>query len=204
MEPIRDRLTYSNVVATLALFVALGGGAYAAIKLPANSVGSKQLKTHAVTPKKVAPATVALFKGQKGDKGDPGPQGGTGSQGPQGLQGLQGVQGPVGPSNAYFGASGSSQSSVTVPAGAYILNGACEFSAGGTGTVDTETITSGVTGGIGSGAATVPASGDAMTVADASVQLTTGTTIYNDCTFGAGGAVPRNTITAFEVGNLSQ
>jgi len=42
---VRGRVTYANVVATLALFLALGGGAYAAFKLPANSVGTRQLMT---------------------------------------------------------------------------------------------------------------------------------------------------------------
>lgn len=41
------------VVACLALLVALGGTSYAAIKLPANSVGTKQLKRSAVTGVKV-------------------------------------------------------------------------------------------------------------------------------------------------------
>jgi hypothetical protein len=41
------------VTATLALFLALGGGAYAAIHLPRNSVGTKQLKKGAVTAAKV-------------------------------------------------------------------------------------------------------------------------------------------------------
>ena len=41
------------VVACLALLVALGGTGYAAIKLPANSVGTKQLKRSAVTGVKV-------------------------------------------------------------------------------------------------------------------------------------------------------
>src|SRR2546423_13718571 len=63
---IGDRLTYANVTATLALFIVLGGGAYAASQLPANSVGSKQLKRHAVTPSKVAAKTVALFRGKNG------------------------------------------------------------------------------------------------------------------------------------------
>jgi len=47
------RLTYANVTATLALFVALSGGAYAAVKLPANSVGAVQLKDNAVNSAKV-------------------------------------------------------------------------------------------------------------------------------------------------------
>jgi hypothetical protein len=54
MRPgLRPRLTYANVTATLALFVALGGGAYAATALPAHSVGSKQLKKGAVVAAKI-------------------------------------------------------------------------------------------------------------------------------------------------------
>jgi hypothetical protein len=41
------------VVACTALIVALGGTSYAAIRLPANSVGTKQLKRGAVTGVKV-------------------------------------------------------------------------------------------------------------------------------------------------------
>ena len=63
---IHSSLTYANVMATVALFVALGGGAYAATALPSNSVGTKQLKNRAVTPAKAAPKTIALFKGKKG------------------------------------------------------------------------------------------------------------------------------------------
>jgi hypothetical protein len=48
MKVIKDRLTYANVTATLALFVALGGSSYAAANLPRNSVGSSQLKTNSV------------------------------------------------------------------------------------------------------------------------------------------------------------
>jgi hypothetical protein len=72
---VRSRLTYANMVATLALFAALGGSAYAAIEPPANSVGTMQIKNKAVTPPKLSNRTIALFKGQKGAKGDPGPQG---------------------------------------------------------------------------------------------------------------------------------
>jgi hypothetical protein len=46
-------LTYANVVATIALFVALGGGAIAASTLGKNSVGPKQLKKNAVTTAKI-------------------------------------------------------------------------------------------------------------------------------------------------------
>jgi hypothetical protein len=50
---MRPRLTYANVMATVAVFIALGGASYAAIKLPKNSVGTKQLKKGAVTEQKV-------------------------------------------------------------------------------------------------------------------------------------------------------
>lgn len=46
-ERLRSRLTYANVMATIAVFLALGGGAYA-VALKRNSVGSKQIKPDAV------------------------------------------------------------------------------------------------------------------------------------------------------------
>jgi hypothetical protein len=49
----RLRPSPAMVVACLALTVALGGTSYAAIKLPKNSVGTKQLKTNAVTGPKI-------------------------------------------------------------------------------------------------------------------------------------------------------
>jgi hypothetical protein len=45
---LRTHLTFANTVSVLALFIALGGGAYA-VTLKKNSVGPKQLKTNAVT-----------------------------------------------------------------------------------------------------------------------------------------------------------
>lgn len=50
---LRRRLTYANVMATIAVFVALGGSSYAALSLPKKSVGTKQLKRNAVTSPKV-------------------------------------------------------------------------------------------------------------------------------------------------------
>lgn len=48
-----SRLSYANVIATLALFLALGGSSYAALNLPKASVGPKQLKKNSVTSPKV-------------------------------------------------------------------------------------------------------------------------------------------------------
>jgi hypothetical protein len=69
---LRTKLTYSNVIATIALFVALGGAATAATQLPRNSVGTNQIKRGAVTtaklrnqavrPKKIAAKAVTVGK----------------------------------------------------------------------------------------------------------------------------------------------
>ena len=54
---LRPKLSYSNVIASIALFVALGGAAVAA-GLPRNSVGPHQLKRGAVTTAKLRKAAV--------------------------------------------------------------------------------------------------------------------------------------------------
>lgn len=58
---VRKRVTYSNVIATMALFIALGGVAVAA-GLPRNSVGPKQLKRGAVTAAKIRKQAVNSAK----------------------------------------------------------------------------------------------------------------------------------------------
>jgi hypothetical protein len=45
MKPLRSRLTYANVTATLALFVALGGGAYAAATIDSGDVVDNSLRS---------------------------------------------------------------------------------------------------------------------------------------------------------------
>jgi hypothetical protein len=55
---MRPRLTYANVMATIAVFIALGGASYAALKLPKNSVGSSQIKKNAVVAAKIKKGAV--------------------------------------------------------------------------------------------------------------------------------------------------
>ncbi len=45
----------ANAVAYLALFVALGGTSYAATRLPAGSVGNRQIRNHSIDPDKLNP-----------------------------------------------------------------------------------------------------------------------------------------------------
>jgi hypothetical protein len=104
MARIRAKLTYANVVATLALIVALGiGTAWAGTHLSKNSVKSKQIKDGAVQNMDLAADAVTSEKVKDGSllgadfAAGQLPAGATGPQGPQGEQGLQGIQGPAGP-----------------------------------------------------------------------------------------------------------
>src|SRR3954447_2729045 len=80
---LRPGLTYGNVIATLALFLALGGGAYAALKLPKNSVGAKQIKSNAVRSAEVKPGSLLANDFKAG-------------QVPRGRQGVRGLRGMSG------------------------------------------------------------------------------------------------------------
>ncbi|MBJ7353272.1 MAG: hypothetical protein JHC98_00465 [Thermoleophilaceae bacterium] len=55
---IRRHITFANLAASLALFLALGGVSYAAATLPAKSVGTKQLKKNSVTSAKLKNRTI--------------------------------------------------------------------------------------------------------------------------------------------------
>ena len=95
----RFKLTYANVMATGAMFVALGGVGYAATSLPVNSVGTTQLKDRAVTSSKIATATLTSLKGTTGPRGltgQQGPRGYRGTDGTNGVRGETGLQGNTG------------------------------------------------------------------------------------------------------------
>jgi hypothetical protein len=80
------------LVALLALFVALGGTSYAALKLPKNSVGAKQLKRNSVTSPKVKAGSLLLSDFKASERTAlQGPQGPEGARGPQGAEGVAGT-----------------------------------------------------------------------------------------------------------------
>ena len=62
MQAIGKRLTYANVVSTLALFLVLAGGAAYAAKVGKKSVGPAQLKANAVTTAKIKANAVTTRK----------------------------------------------------------------------------------------------------------------------------------------------
>jgi hypothetical protein len=61
MHFIRGKITFANVVAVLALFIALGGSAYA-FHLGKNAVKTKNIKNGAVTETKLAQGAVTAAK----------------------------------------------------------------------------------------------------------------------------------------------
>ena len=62
LRAIGKRLTYANVIASLALFLALGGGAVYAASNKANQVGTGKLKQNAVTAGKIKANAVTQTK----------------------------------------------------------------------------------------------------------------------------------------------
>ena len=103
MSNFRHRLTYANVMSTIAVFCLLGGGAYAASALSKNEVKSKHIKPGAVKTSDLRSDAVKSSKVANGSllgedfAADQLPQG------PQGPQGTQGPQGPGGePATALF------------------------------------------------------------------------------------------------------
>jgi hypothetical protein len=77
-----SRLTYANVTATMAMFIALGGSSYAAITLPRDSVSAKQIRKNAVRSNEIRNGSVtttdisrrarAALRGQQGPAGPAG------------------------------------------------------------------------------------------------------------------------------------
>jgi hypothetical protein len=117
--------TYANVMATLAVFVALGGSSYAAVTLSQNSVksghigkgqvrksdiardavGSSQVRDGSLLAKDFKAGQLATGAsgatgaiGPTGPTGPAGPAGPAGPSGPAGVDGPPGPQGPAGPS----------------------------------------------------------------------------------------------------------
>jgi len=67
MQQLRSRITYANVMSTIAVFLLLGGAtAFAASKLGKNSVGTKQLKASSVTAAKLKRNSVTEKKVRNG------------------------------------------------------------------------------------------------------------------------------------------
>ncbi|UTI66134.1 hypothetical protein NBH00_08000 [Paraconexibacter antarcticus] len=97
MTRLKSRLTYANVTASIALFVALGGSSYAALSLPRNSVGTNQIRTGAVGSSEIRNHSVALRDmssgAQRALRGAIGPAGPAGPTGPPAARDFEVVSG---------------------------------------------------------------------------------------------------------------
>ncbi|WP_027004818.1 hypothetical protein [Conexibacter woesei] len=87
----RSKLTRSDLLAITAIIISISGGgvAYAAVKLPRNSVGAAQIRPSAVGSREIknhsivsADISTPTLKKLRGAKGDAGPQGPAGPAGP--------------------------------------------------------------------------------------------------------------------------
>lgn len=88
--PRINRPSPAMMVALVALFVALGGGAYAATKLPKNSVGTNQVINGSLLAKDFKKGLI-----KRGPAGLAGPAGAAGAAGAAGPAGPAGVVGPA-------------------------------------------------------------------------------------------------------------
>lgn len=129
MTRLRDYLSYANAMATIAVFIALGGGAYAATQLERNSVGSKQIRKGSV---QLSDLSAKAKRALRGTAGATGAQGVAGPSGPAGSPGPGGPAGERGPSDAYLRAIDGAPvvsccaltelASLTLPAGRYLIS----------------------------------------------------------------------------------
>jgi hypothetical protein len=99
---------HSTAVAYLALFVALGGSAYAAVAVTGKNIKDGTItgrdgKNGSLATSKLSTKALGSLTGQggptgpQGEKGEPGPVGPQGATGPKGETGQAGPQGPAGP-----------------------------------------------------------------------------------------------------------
>jgi hypothetical protein len=100
MATLRARLTYANVMATIAVFVALGGSSYAAIKVTGrdvvnSSLTGKDVKNSSLFGRDVRNGSLrgADFKAGELPAGQRGPEGPQGSNGTDGADGADGADG---------------------------------------------------------------------------------------------------------------
>jgi len=106
----------ATVIAALALFVALGGGAAWASGL----ISGSQIKNHSIAKIKLTKKAISQLHGARGARG---PRGATGATGATGAQGVQGPMGPAGPSNTIrWNASGAVRDVVGTSSGPDLSN----------------------------------------------------------------------------------
>jgi hypothetical protein len=134
---MRLRPSPSTAIAAVALFAALGGSSYAAVKVTGKdirngTVTSKDIRNHSLRARDFKPGTLPA-----GPAGPMGPAGPAGARGPTGLRGPAGPQGPAGPAGGVVGFYRTAMSTapaskprngltVSCPQGKYAISGGAQ------------------------------------------------------------------------------
>ncbi len=139
-------ISYANAMSTLAVFMVLGGAAYAAVVLPADSVGTVQLRDRAVTGDKLAPRSVdtgqivpgAVTIGRLSNRvralvSEHAEQGPQGPAGERGSAGERGARGPGASLLRYAAASTETTPVVVLDMPGLVMRAACTETAGDVG-----------------------------------------------------------------------
>jgi len=120
----RIRLTYANVVATLALFAALGGSSYAAISITGKqvrdgSLAGRDVHNGSLTGKDVRNRSLLAtdFKQGQLPAGPQGPKGEQGAKGDPGAPGLSGYEVITGPNSAVLAPGQTGEAIASCPSG---------------------------------------------------------------------------------------
>lgn len=129
MSRLRQRLSYANVMATLATFIALGGTSYAVVSLPRNSVGGKQirqgavgaseLRSKAVRSRDIRDRSVALRDISRGARSNL--RGQAGPAGPAGPAGAPAISYRASVASSGIKQRGNAQSSTPIGSGSYLI-----------------------------------------------------------------------------------
>jgi hypothetical protein len=181
----------ATIIASLALFVALGGTSLAA----ASYINGKHIEPHSIPRNRLMTAAIKSLKGDRGLKG---------------LPGKKGDEGPVGPSNGYFSSSNNTLATLSLPAGDYMLYGwayysnpnsagqnqtGCSLEVMGPGTVTTT---------LGGAGATVPINnGEAMVSDQGVAHLPAASQILNNCYYTSSGTSAQTAVTAIKVSSVT-
>lgn len=108
---LRGKLTYANLVATIAVFVALSGTSYAALVVTGKTVKNGSLtgadvKNRSLGAGELSRRARSSLRGSAGSAGPAGPQGATGSVGPAGPAGVAKAYARVAADGSVTNASG--------------------------------------------------------------------------------------------------
>jgi Collagen triple helix repeat (20 copies) len=139
------RISPATVLSLIALFVALGGVSYAAVKINGaniqnnsipgsklmnGAVGNNKVRANSLQANRLTPGARASLQGARGPQGAQGPQGPQGLRGERGERGESGLSGPQGPQGPAGTALAYAQvDALTTPEPSFVAERTSGFSA---------------------------------------------------------------------------